>query len=226
MNIYIILIAAIVVAGAMYYFIPKMVKKYTAETTERQTNEYLASVGQQAGAERKQALEDPTVFKPIADSIGGEAVKGITSCMEKRDFTDVAYQAMIKVINKSMGSGYRHVDNYDAYFLVLTDRQLHYFAFDERKCNTHLVFPLQDMQQFTITNTGATDNITGGNMAGRKLSFIYKGETHRFYYFESIVKTPDNRYFSFVDPAANKERVKLTALFAKPFTDAITTMAP
>jgi hypothetical protein len=224
-TVYTILFIAIAVSAAMYYFIPRMVKKYAAGTTAQQTDEYLAAAGQNAGTQQKEILNDPGLFKPVMDSVGGETITGIASCMEKRDFTDVAYQAMIKVINKSMGSGYRQVDNYDAYFLVLTANQLHYFVYDEKRCEKHLAFPLKEIQQLTISNTNAGDNITGGNMTGKKLSFMHNGTAHKFYYFESIIKTPDNRWFSFINPEANKERIKLTALLAKPFTDAINKMA-
>ncbi len=225
-NVYTILFIAIAVSAAMYYFIPRMIKKYTARATEQQTADYLAKTGNNVAKEQEAALKDSNLFKPVWDSISNETLTGITSCMEKRDFTDVAYQAAIKVINKSMGSGYRQVDNYDAYYLALTGERLHYFVFDEKRCEKHLSFPLKELQQFTISSTNLSDNITGGNMVGKKLSFVYNGEAHKFYYFESIVKTPDNRWFSFVDPAANKERIKLTALFAKPFTDAVNKMAP
>lgn len=202
-----------------------MVKKYSSKLADEQTAGYLESIGNNAAAERKKALEDPNAFKPVYDSLSAETITGITSCMEKRDFSDVAYQAMIKTISKSMGSGYRQVDNYDAYFLVLTDKQLHYFVFDEKRCELHTLFPLNEIQQFTVSNTNISDNLAGGNMVGKKISFTQNGTAHKFYYFETIIKTPDNRWFSFTDTAANKERIKLTALFAKPFTDAIEKMA-
>ena len=124
-----------------------------------------------------------------------------------------------------MGSGYRQVDNYDAYFLVLTDKQLHYFVYDNKKCESHTSFPLNEIQQFNVTETNVSDNLAGGNMVGKKISFTSGGQAHKFYYFETIVKTPDNRWFSFLDSTSNKERIRLTALFAKPFTEAIYKMA-
>jgi hypothetical protein len=224
-NVYTILFIAIAASAAMYYFIPRMIKKYTARATEQQTADYLAKAGDNVVKDKEEALKDSSLFKPLWDSISNETLTGITSCMEKRDFTDVAYQAAIKIINKSMGSGYRQVDNYDAYYLVLTAERLHYFVFDEKRCERHLSYPLKELLQLTISSATVADNITGGNMTGKKLSFVHNGEAHKFYYFESIVKTPDNRWFSFVNPEANKERIKLTALFAKPFTDAISKMA-
>jgi hypothetical protein len=216
-------VPAIIAAVFILYVVfvlPKLQQKMAAQATEHM-KDFENRIKGREEEEKQRILSDPDLFQPIGLRLSDEKVIGITSCMEKRDFKDVLKQGLIngvgRMVGKTVGIGFRRTDNTDAYYLILTDKQLHYMMFDEKVCKHHLSFPLTNLADVKLENGGFKDSYTGGQQGAKKLTFKLNGKEEKLYYYEHIVKLPDSTLIAGLGKANNERAIVLGTLFLEPF---------
>lgn len=103
---------------------------------------------------------DPNRFGLISDVTQGEKIIGIISGKLPDSFKSKAKEAIVGAITFT-----KKVDM-AAYYLVATDKGLHYTGFDGEKCFLHEVFDYNHIMEKKMTNTN--------------FSFVYKNEKFPF----------------------------------------------
>ena len=157
---YIIVFAILAVAylGFMKFYYPKFKQQY-----EQAYNESETDWNQNKDQILSEYFSNPNKFGLISQAVQGEKVLGLTSVhsAEKASWADTLKEKLVEEVTftKSVNAA--------LYYLVATDKGLHYTGFDGEKCFVNEVF---DYSQ--ISNPRTTQ---------KEIVFDYKGQKVDFY---------------------------------------------
>ncbi|WP_338768821.1 hypothetical protein WAF17_08585 [Bernardetia sp. ABR2-2B] len=153
-----IIILGLVLGGYFYYmkvYYPKFKEQYTAahdefesewtQDKEKIVNEYFSN---------------PNKFGLMSEITKGENIVGVISAKLPESFKSQAKEAIVGAITFTSKA------DMSLYYLVATDKGLHYTVFDGEKCILNEVFDYDNIEQETINEN--------------TFSFVYKGEKFPF----------------------------------------------
>ena len=187
------ILGVIMVAYLIYmkFYFPKVRQQY-----EQLDNEFNQEWAQDKETVLSEYIEDSNKFGLLSDVTKGEKIIGILSSKGLPDsLKDKAKEAVIGALTFT-----RKVDM-SLYYLVATDKALHYTGFDGEKCFFHEVF---DYNQ-----------ISERNMTKNKISFFYKNEKISFPIEEMLTGYPRFNVHEFSQTPTSNNRA--TNYFVREF---------
>ena len=212
-------------AGGLYVYMKIILPKMNEKSEEKQAKLASDVISQMKGREdevRERLLKSSDTISLISNTIDGDRIEGIISCMERRDLKDVTRQGLTNVAGKAVGKltgiGFKQKDNEEDYYLVVNPEKIHYLHFsDDGECREYLSFDRSRMEYLeTGKVTTAEATMLSANMfESNRLSFTYDGDTYKFYYYDKFysLNTDDDDD----NDAADKEFAEQNYLFAEPF---------
>lgn len=175
----------------MKFYFPKMQEKY-----KQLDNEFNQEWNQNKEAVLSEYLDDPNKFGLISEVTEGEKIIGMLSSKGLPDsLKNKAKEAVIGAIT------FTSKVDMSLYYLVATDKALHYTGFDGEKCFVHEIF---DYNQ-----------ISERNMTKNKFSFLYKNEKISFPIEEILVGYPRFNVHEFSQTPTSNNRA--TNYFVREF---------
>lgn len=180
---------------------------------------------------RSKYLHDENRFLPISKIIVKEEVLGITDCMKRKSGKQVAITMVVNflkdfiesLIRKLMHRGLGVIGGYQfsrgdkgSFYLVISNKALHYLFFDEGKLIEHQRFSFHEMEDFNQNSANMADQfLKGGAMKYSKISFKTIKEQLTFFYTESI------EYYPSGEPLETNTMYEVNHLFVTPFKNKI-----
>ncbi len=210
----------------VYFLIilPKIKGKADKTYATQMEENYLKFKGNEQ-KHRNEYAQNSEYIKHIAVSIPDEPIRGVVSCMERREFKDVVRQVGVniagKVVGKVTGFGFKEVDNYDNYYLLITEKHLYYLHYDGNgDCIEKLSFYLDLIENFVVGNANSKDMLQYNATLGssKRINFTYDGKKRQFFYYQVLLPHPlaqVKKYFK------NNELASVNYLFVEPFKDFI-----
>ena len=184
----------LVFGGVMLYYTLVLKKKYSPQVQE-ENQQKLNEIEQELSSNKEKIVSDyyndEAKLKPIKDVISDEKIIGTASCLERQSAGE-------KAKNILTGNRVVIVDNF---YLVLTDKALHYLEFNGSVAVEHDVFALQDLSGVRVEKPSLADKAKfevfskniGGNISSNnvhKLIFSCNGSHYEFFFFDNIYGYP------------------------------------
>lgn len=215
-----IFIPIIVIVGFIVYqyvLLPKMNAKHE-DKQARLVDEFAKKIAGKEAETKQEYIRTNPHIKPIVFQINDSDIIGIVSCQEKRDTGDLLRQNAVnlagKAVGKLTGVRVREVDNTEDYYLVLTDKNIHYVHFnDNARCKEHLVFSRNEISRPESGEVSAGDALKNNAYQGetKRVSFDYDGKTYKFFVYDQFYAFPNAENDTWEDLAG------VNYLFATPF---------
>ncbi|MDR2540564.1 MAG: hypothetical protein LBD11_01980 [Candidatus Peribacteria bacterium] len=188
--------AGLIVFFILYFVVTKVVKN---KGNAFKSNQF-AAIDQKSPAE-KQALLDSLfgeegLLHPFQAEMKGEKIIGLRQCFPYKTLgsaaKDAAKTAGKQVLWSMVGVKATYID-VGRYYLVLTDKNLHYLAFDKHhELAVNEVFPLSQLMNITLKKATAKDlMVHSGASGGEVLEFEFNGEKVHFVYRIQNVDFPN-----------------------------------
>ena len=200
--IYYLIPLVLIVGMGIYYFtvLPKL-KQKSAQGMQQLKDSLKGH------EEEKKAfyLSDEKTLKPITEALKGEKIQAIVSCLQKQNFKDVAKRKAINALSdmsrELVGMEFGKDHNEDAYFLVVTDRTLHYLVFKEGELKEKIDYEFSKIKAPTLGEGGIADVVQGGQKNYKKFTFDYDGEKIALFFIPMITFWPSGYMADNYEPA-------------------------
>jgi hypothetical protein len=189
-------VAGLIVFMILYFLVMKVVKgKGDAYRADK-----LAEITQKSEKE-KQALLDSLfekegILHSFQEIVKGESIIGLRQCFPYQTLGGAAKDTA-KTLGKQalwsmVGVKATYVD-VGRYYLVLTEKNLHYLAFDKHsELAAHEEFPLTQLMNLTLRKAGTKEMMKNANAGGQEvLEFEFKGEKVSFTYYIQNLDFPN-----------------------------------
>lgn len=218
----------LIITSVIYYvlIVPKIRNKAFVENSKIKN----ALIGKEKET-RPKYLYDENRFQPISELIVNEEVLGITDCMKRKSGKQVAITMVVNflkdfaesLIRKFMHRGLGVMGGYQfsrgdkgLFYLVISNKALHYLFFDEGKLIEHQRFSFHEIENFNQNSANMADQfLKGGAMKYPKISFKTTKEQFTFFYTESIECYPSG------EPLETNAMYEVNHLFVTPFKNEI-----
>lgn len=209
-----------------FFIVPKVIHNTEAEFLKVED----ALIGKEKVFFLKYLSED-NGFKPISKVFLDKEIIGFTACMKHKTGKQIASQLvinttksliesiirkfMIRVLGYHGGHQFSRGDK-GSFYLVATNKALHYLFFSDGKLVKHQQFYFNEIKDFIKGKAGVKDVILkGGVYKYPKISFKTKMESHTFFYVENI------EYYPSKEPLEKQAAIEVAHLFVTPFKNKI-----